>query len=64
MAMVALCLFAPVQRSLEEVPYNQRNFSGQGIQETNQTPCNLLHDAPVSAERHIRLSRDKCWFYL
>ena len=59
---IALCLFAPVQRSLEEVSHNQ-NYS-QGIQETNQTPCSSLHDSRVSVEKHIRLSRDRCWFYL
>ena len=62
MVMVALCLFAPVQRSLEEVSHNQ-NYS-EGTQETNQTPCNLLHDLSVSVEKHIRLRRDRCWFYL
>lgn len=64
MATVALCLFASVQRSLEEVPYIQSNFSSQGIQETNQPPYNLLYDARVSVEKHIKLSLDGCWFYL
>ena len=64
MATVALCLFASVQRSLEEVPYIQSNFISQGIQETNQPPYNLLYDARVSVEKHIKLSLDGCWFYL